>query len=232
MINKTKILIVEDETIVALEIKNVLNKLKEIKVTDTVTNCADALESIKEDEPDIVMMDVNLEDDIDGIDTVNAIYKIKKIPIIYLTAFSDDKTLNRAIETTPLNYMLKPFKREELRTTMLLSLYKIKQLDKSPIIQKDFLHIGHNYYYDIDNQALYYENIPMKLSQKERKLLSILVESRGYIVPFEQLTYEIWPNETISDSTLRTLIYRVRVKLEYKLIETIPAFGCKLTAES
>ncbi len=228
MSKKTKVLIVEDETIVALDIKNVLSKL-DIKVTNTVTNYNDALKSIEEDEPDIIMMDINLGKSKDGVETVHAIYKTKRIPVIYLTAFSDDKTINRAIETNPLQYMLKPFKREELRSTMLLCLYKIKQKKKNASVQKDFLYIGNNYYYDIDNKALYYQNIPMRLSLKERQLLSILVEARGHIVPFEKIIYEIWPNETISDSTLRTLVYRVRVKLEYKLIETIPSFGCKLT---
>lgn len=75
---------------------------------------------------------------------------------------------------------------------------------------------------------MFYQNIPMKLGVKEKKLLSILLEARGNIVSFEQLTYAIWSDETISDSTLRTLIYRLRTKLEHRLIETIPSFGCKL----
>ena len=89
-------------------------------------------------------------------------------------------------------------------------------------------HIGNGYYFDIYHQSLFYQDIPMKLGLKEKKLLTILLEARGNIVSFDQLIYEIWSEETVSDSTLRTLIYRLRTKLEHRLIETIPSFGCKL----
>ena len=88
--------------------------------------------------------------------------------------------------------------------------------------------MGNGYYYDIKNEALFYHDIPIKLGVKERQLLSVLISARGNIVSFDRLIYELWPDEFVSDSTLRTLIYRLRTKLEYRIIETIPAFGCKL----
>lgn len=224
---KIKILVVEDETIVSLDIKKALEQLN-FKVTNCVTNEKDTLASIKKEIPDIILMDIYLENSKDGILIVEKIQKIKNIPIIYLTAYSDENTINRALETNPVGYLLKPFKREELKSTILLAFYKI---NKSNItnINNNCKVLGFNYYYDLKNQILFYKNIPIKLSLKEKYLLTILVEAKGSIVSFMEIEYLIWPDGTVSNSALRTLIYRLRSKLEYKLIETIPSIGCKLT---
>jgi len=225
--DKTKVLIVEDETIVALDIKSAIKKLG-FEVTNTVTNYDDAITSVIKDEPDIILMDINLNNSKDGIYIVQDIQKIKNIPIIYLTAYSDDKTINRAIETRPLAYLTIPFKREELKSTIFLGLYKINQPNQVNT-DKNCQHIGLNYYFDLLNKNLFYKNKPIHLSSKERELLIILIEAKGSIVPFTEIEYFLWPHEPISNSNLRTLIYRLRTKFEYKLIETIPSFGCKLT---
>lgn len=233
--NNIKILIVEDETIVALDIRSALKKLN-YEVTDIVTNYEDALLSVQEETPNIVLMDIHLEDSKDGIETAHAIQKINpNIPIIYLTAFSDDKTIKRAIQTNPLGYLIKPFKREELKTTIFLGLHKINQTQeehKEELIQNsDYKKLGANYYYDCDNAALFYNDVPVKLSHKESLLVKILIEANGQLVPFKDIEYQIWPDDPISNSTLRTLIYRTRAKLEYKFIETIPSFGCQFLPE-
>ncbi len=223
---KTKILIVEDETIVALDIKSAVKKLG-FDVTATVTNYDDAINSFKNNEPDIILMDINLKDSKDGVKTAHDIQKIKNTPIIYLTAYTDDNIINRAIETNPVGYLTKPFKREELKSTIRLGLYKINKSNQ-PIIGKYCQCLGFNYYYDIKHENLFFQNKPIKLSIREKTLLTILVEAKGAIVPFSILEYNIWPNEPMSQSALRTLIYRLRAKLEYKLIETTTSFGCKL----
>jgi DNA-binding response OmpR family regulator len=229
-VNETiKILIVEDETIVALDIKGVVKKLG-YDVTNCVTNYDDAIKSVIEDEPDIILMDINLKNSLDGIQTVQDIKKIKNIPIIYLTAFYDDETIQRAIETNPVGYLIKPFKKAELKSTILLAIYKIEKSIKLTI-DSSCEPIGLDYYFNRDEKLLYYKNNPIRLSDKESLLLSILVEAKGTIVPFENLEFSVWQAETVSPSSLRTLLYRLRGKLEYKLIETIPKVGCKLVTK-
>ncbi len=224
---KIKILVVEDETIVALDIKGGILKMG-YEVTDTVTNYDDALNSIKINTPDFIIMDINLENSKDGIDTAHDIQKIANIPIIYLSAFSDDDTINRAVETNPLGYLIKPFKREELKTTIRLGLYKISNQNNMNFKSNCFK-LGFDYYYDLAKEKLFYKSIPIRLSKNENQLLRILIDAKGGLVSFEDIEHAIWPDAPISDSTLRTLIYRLRTKLEYKLVETIPTFGCKLT---
>lgn len=224
---KTKVLIVEDEIIVGMEIESALKKL-DFDVIDIATNYNEALSAIKVITPDIILMDINLRDSKDGIDTTIEIQKNKNIPIIYLTAYFDEKTVNRAIETNPVSYLLKPFKREELKSTIMLAMYKINRSNKY-IVDKKCFPLGFEYFYDLSNEILFFKTIPIKLSMNERKLLTILVESKGAIVSFREIEYLIWPNEPVSDGALRILIYRLRVKLEYKIIETIPTVGYKLT---
>ncbi len=223
---KTKILIIEDETIVALDIKSALANLGYV-VTSIATNHTEAFMSIEENIPNIILTDINLENSIDGIEIVQEIQKTKNIPVIYLTAFSDDDTINRAIQTNPVGYLLKPFQTNELKSTILLAIYKSKQ----PLTQTThnrYKYLGNNYFYDEEKKKLYFKEVEIKLTQKESILLDILYKEKGNIVPFETIEYLIWEDASVSDSTLRTLIYRLRSKLEYKLIETIPLNGCKL----
>lgn len=226
--NKVKILIVEDERIVALDIKSAIQKLG-YKVIDSVSSFGDTISSIKNNEPDIILMDIHLNNSKDGIETAQEIQKKKNIPIIYLSAFSDDDTISRAVQTNPIGYITKPFKREDLKSSILLALHKINS-EKSVTIKNDYINLGSNYYYDLKNENLYYENLPLKLSVNENLLLKILVEAKGNIVSFNELESLIWTEAPVSTSALRTLIYRLRSKLEYKLIESIPSFGCRVIA--
>lgn len=221
----TKILIVEDETIVALDIKSAVKKLGFI-VTQTVTNYDDALESVKENEPDIILMDINLKNSKDGIDTAKDIRKLKNFPIIFLTAYSDEETIKRAVKVDPAGYLIKPFKREELKSALLLALYKSQP--KKLKVNSSLKYLGESFYFDDKNGSLYCEEVPMKLSSNEKKLLKLLYDARNTIVSLEDIEYNIWPSEPISESSVRTLLYRLRTKLDHKLIETIPSFGCKL----
>jgi len=225
---KTKILIVEDETIIALDIQRSLTKAG-FEVTDAVTNHDDAIESVKKNKPDMILMDIHLENSQDGIQTAQDIQKIENVPIIYLTSFHDEDTTSRAVKTNPVQYLIKPFNIDQLKTTINLALYKINQPNQSNI-DINCVPLGFDYYYDIEKNLLFYKNRPIKLSQHETLLLSILINAKGAVVSFEELEYQIWPDSTIKESGLRTLIYRTRSKLEYKLIETVPTFGCKLTA--
>lgn len=226
--NKAKVLIVEDESVVALEMKRSLESF-DFEVTNTAKNYNTAINSIRINKPDIILMDINLKNSKDGIETVKKIHQTNKIPVIYITAFSDENTINRAIETNPVSYLMKPFNREELKSNILLGLYKSSQEKKEPTTCKEYYSIGLDYFYDKEKRKLYYKNLPINLGYKESLLLELLINAKGEIVTFEQLEEEIWPSGNMSKSSLRTLIYRLRSKVEYKLIETKSKVGCKLT---
>ena len=120
---RAKILIVEDENIVAFNIQNRLEGLGYI-VTAVISSGEVALQNVVETCPDLVLMDIKLKGPIDGIQAAEQIRKEFQIPVVYLTAYTDEETLNRAKLTEPYGYILKPFEARDLGTTIEMALYK------------------------------------------------------------------------------------------------------------
>ncbi|WP_321430860.1 response regulator [uncultured Methanolobus sp.] len=118
-----KIMIVEDEKIVALDIKDSLEHFG-YSVPCMADSGEDAISFIDQCRPDLILMDIVLKGKIDGIEAAKTIRDNYGIPIIYLTAYSDEKTLQRAKLTEPFGHILKPFDERELRTNIEIALYK------------------------------------------------------------------------------------------------------------
>jgi len=121
----TRILIVEDEGVVALDIKNRLESFGYV-VSDIVPSGEEAIEKTSAQIPDLVLMDIKLCGDMDGIAAAEEIQKRVNIPIVYLTAYSEEKTLQRARITEPYGYILKPYNERELLISIEIALYKHK----------------------------------------------------------------------------------------------------------
>ena len=120
-----KILVVEDERIIAIDLQRRLERFG-YTVVGIAAAGDQAIELVKEHSPDIILMDIMLVGDIDGIETATIIKNEYAIPVIFLTAYSDEKTLERAKIAEPSGYILKPFKDKELYTTIDISLYKYR----------------------------------------------------------------------------------------------------------
>jgi signal transduction histidine kinase/AmiR/NasT family two-component response regulator len=118
-----KILIVEDELLVAEDIAFRLKSLG-YKITDMVISGEDALSSIEKENPDLILMDIMLKGELDGIQTHEIINKKYSIPLVYLTSYSDEKTFSRAKLTQPFGYIIKPFDERELHTVIEVAIYK------------------------------------------------------------------------------------------------------------
>jgi PAS domain S-box-containing protein len=120
---RARLLVVEDEGIVALNIQRRLEGLG----YDVVANVASGEEAIiaaEETHPDLVLMDIKLEGNVDGIEAAAQIRHRFQIPIVYLTAYTNEETLNRAKLTEPYGYILKPFEARDLATSIEVALYK------------------------------------------------------------------------------------------------------------
>jgi len=124
-----KLFIVEDERIIALDLQSRLQNFGYPKPVIT-TNGIDALKEIEKNKPDIILMDIMLSSGFDGIETATIVHEKYNIPIIFLTAYSDDNTLERAKKAKPVAFILKPFKERELFTTIEMALFKFKTDEK------------------------------------------------------------------------------------------------------
>jgi len=123
MITEKQILVVEDEVITAMDIQKRLINLG-YKVPAMVSSGNEAIIKVKENKPDLVLMDINLNGEMDGIEATSKIHSFSDIPVIYLTAYSDDITLARAKITEPYAYIVKPFKDRELQINLEIAFYK------------------------------------------------------------------------------------------------------------
>ncbi len=121
--SEAKILIVEDEGIEALDLQHRLISLG-YPAPDTVFSGEEALQRVQERAPDLVLMDIMLHGGIDGVAAAEWIQAHLDIPIIYITAYADEKTLQRAKLTEPYGYLVKPYKERELHITIDMALYK------------------------------------------------------------------------------------------------------------
>jgi DNA-binding NarL/FixJ family response regulator len=120
-----KILVVEDDTIIAITIEGRLKQFG-YRVVGRASTAKDAIAKAIEFQPDLVLMDIHLKGPVDGIEAAETVYGIHNIPVVYLTAFSDENTLERAQKTSPFGYIVKPFSDSTLKTTIKLALLKHK----------------------------------------------------------------------------------------------------------
>lgn len=118
-----RILIVEDERVVALDLSLSLEKLG-YSVIGNVISAPEAIECARAKQPDLILMDIRLNGSSDGVDAAREIHRFMNCPVIFLTAYSDEQTLQRAKQATPFGYLVKPFKMLELRCTIEVALYK------------------------------------------------------------------------------------------------------------
>jgi len=120
---KKRVLVVEDEFITASDISAAVEGMGYI-VTGTADTGEDAINAAQEQKPDAVLMDINLKGDMNGISAAEIIRKKSDIPVIFLTGQSDDATVNRALESEPFGYIVKPFEERNLRTSLRMAIYK------------------------------------------------------------------------------------------------------------
>ena len=119
--SKSKIMIVEDESIIAEDLADSLENMGYI-VVDIVPSGEEAILMAAEKQPHLILMDVMLQGEIDGITAAEEIYSSLQIPIIFLTAYSDNQTLQRVKATNPFGYIVKPFEERNLYLTIEIAL--------------------------------------------------------------------------------------------------------------
>ena len=117
------LLVVEDEAIVALDLESNLCEIG-YSVYGTADNGRAAIAMARHNKPDLVLMDINLKGDMDGIAAAEEIAGAMRIPVVFLTSFSDSATVERAVRTAPYGYVTKPFQIKELRAVIEVALYK------------------------------------------------------------------------------------------------------------
>ncbi|MFK5938875.1 MAG: DNA-binding response regulator [Sulfurimonas sp.] len=219
------ILIVEDESLVAMSLSSSIGALG-YNVVEYATNSHMAKKFLEAYDVNLILMDINLNESINGIELYESLHS--DIALIYLTAYKDEDTMSKAIKTNPIGYLIKPHKDDELRAMLKLALYKIQNKEEAQVESRKYIDIGKGYLFDIEENKLLYKNKPIKLTIKETNLLKLLIDAKGRTVKFTTIEEKIWEGENVNNTSLRTLLYRLRSKLKHKLIESEFNIGLKL----
>jgi putative two-component system response regulator len=181
---KKQILIVEDERIVAEDIKTSLQRLG-YSVPGTATSGEEAVKKAEDMQPDLVLMDIVLGGEMDGIEASTLIRSRFGIPVVYLTACSDQKTLKKAKITDAFGYIIKPYENKDLQTKVEVALYKRKMentlKEKEKILRKNLMETVKALALAVEMRDIYIAGHQRKVS----KLASNIAEEMG--LPEEQV---------------------------------------------
>ena len=218
-----KVLYAEDEEGIRENISFVLSLFfKEVFVAK---DGEEALELFEEKKPDLLIFDICMPK-MDGIEVLHKIRQSNQlIPIIVLTAHTEEAYLFRAIELNITRYLLKPFSKDALLDAIKTCILKLTQGQESVIL-------GNGYVFDFINKNLLYEQNIINLSLHELKLLQVMSTQPQKIFSFEELIEEIWGWEIVTKEALKSLVKTLRKKLPSPLIQNIFGIGYTLKRES
>ena len=142
-----RLMVVDDEAVIAMQLEDHLQSMK-YDVVGTASSAEESVSMARKLCPDLILMDIVMEGKLDGIDAARMIKEEMDIPIIFLTAYADDKVVNRAMQPEPFGYIVKPFRESEIKANIEIALYrkgleqKRKQAEER--IRRLFLAIDHN----------------------------------------------------------------------------------------
>lgn len=207
--DKIRILLIEDETIIAQNLKSVIENFG-YEVVEIVGTADEAFESAFHNPIDIVISDIEIKGLTDGIDVAKILQDTYNLPIIFTTAYNDEEKIQRASKVLNLiGYLVKPIRIDELDTLIKIAIAKYKILEKRKL--KD---INEFYKYDFENKIIYENDKEITLTRNESILLSLLLNSTDKILAYESINHAIWKDDKGSDVARRQLIHRVKNKLD------------------
>lgn len=242
---KHKIIIVEDDEITALNLKLSLQK-HGYDIIAVCDNAPQAKEKIEETKPDVIIIDISLQESSDGIELAKTIRQHYMIPFIYLTSYSDDDIIAEAIKTEPYGYIVKPFDPSSLHATIQMAIFKFEmenkryeEINASKIDEQNIEKLlyakresdrpivlfGDNYYIDISKDEIFYNNEKIKLTKKENAILRLLVAKHGHVISFSQAIDYVWKESGATENSIRTLVWRLRSKLPTDIIKNASGIG-------
>lgn len=240
-----RVLIVEDDEVTAMNLKMSLEK-QGYSVASIADDAASAKSKIKVYDPDIIIIDISLQESNDGIMLANYIREKQLMPFIFLTAHTDDHIIEDASKTEPYGYIIKPFDPSNLHATIQMALYKYDQekkrnenldslkVDKlnlekllysKKMVDKPIVPFGDGYHLDISVCETFYNGKKIKLTKKENSFIRLLVAQLGLVVSFEQAISYVWEDDGATENSVRTLVWRLRNKLPTDIIKNASGMG-------
>lgn len=225
------VLIVEDEAILALQLKMALQKFG-YEVSGIESTAKGAMAHADTHFPDMALLDIRLRGEESGLEAGRYLWQKHRIPIIYLTSYCDNSTLKEAMLSEPYGYLSKPFRDAELKATLHTAwckhAYFCTGKEEAMRHKKCTIPLLFSYEFDKVQGVLLQDGKAVKLTGNEVRFFQILTEYPGNTVSFEQISTYIWREPYVGPSKLRNLVYRLRQKIHGALLENVFEAGYRL----
>ncbi|RXJ78463.1 hypothetical protein CRV03_00080 [Arcobacter sp. F155] len=215
---KIKILIIEDMMLTAQKMKRTL-QLAGYDVVAIASKSEQAIEVMLHNDIDLIIADINIKGELNGIQTAQLIQKNFNVPVIFLTSYHDDSTLEEASIVDFTGYIVKPYLDSHLLREVKLASFRFGLSDKIEPISLN------NYIYDSKNKALFKDSKQVKLTKKEEQFLHILIQNKNTLVSNEYIDLVLWHDSMTYDENRRQLLFRLRKKIPDLEIQTIKGEG-------
>ncbi len=223
---KKPILIVEDDFSNASFIKELLKKSGFLSLEVAVSYEA-ALIACRKKVPTLILMDINLKSEIDGIEAAKRLKSRFDFALIFVTSYGDEGMINRAEKLKPHGYLVKPVNAETVLATVQTVLWRY--LDEQTGLsdsQEDTIALQDDLLYFPHRALLHFGNNRIYLSDQECRLLNILCKNRERIVTNQIIEEHVWPMECVSNFAVASLVYRLRKKIPREdVIRTVVGIG-------
>lgn len=221
ILSKCTILLVEDEN----ELRKSFKKVLSLWVKDVLeaSNGEEAILIYKKHFPDIIITDIKMPK-VNGLDFIQTIRDTNNdIPIIVTSAYTDKDFLLKSIKLSLVEYLVKPIQEHELEKVLVSSAKKILEKTHS------LLEINSDISYDYQNKCFTDKNgNKISLTVKEVELVELLLKNRGILMPKAELERHLYVYEEAPPSALKNLVFKLRKKLDYNVIEGVGKLGYKI----
>jgi len=216
------IMIVEDEKSTQRYLTDIL-KQYQVSNIEFFDIAEDALARISSKNFDIVLMDINLNGNMNGIELAKKILQIIELPIVFISGERDIETFENVLALSPYGFVQKPFSSREIEFSLQLAyqnyIVQVERCKKREVLLNNSnILIGDRYHYNTGTKRLYEDDLPVKLNLRQEKAIEILCNNINHTVTYEVLSYAIWGESNKNKgSAMRNLIYTIR-----KLLPDLP----------
>jgi len=218
-----KVLYAEDENTIREEVTSILSFF--FKDVIAVANGNQALLKYEEHKPDILIFDICMPE-LDGLDLLREIrIRDKNIPVIMLTAHTENPYLMRAIELNITRYLVKPFSKDTL-------IEALNECSKTIFKNLQTISLDNKYLFDFTNKTLFCDKTLIPLTANELKLVEVMALKPDTIHKFDSLIESIWGWEDVSKEALKSLVKGLRKKLPVPLIHNVFGIGYTFRIDS
>jgi len=223
--NYQKLLIVDNNLVAAKEIETYFKNIG-FNILGVTTSHNETMQFLQTNSVDMLLMEIDINGNVDGIQSCDIIYYKYKIPSIFVTSHYNDEVLSMVESSYAYGYLLRPFQYGELRMMVRLILSKLKSQNTLKNVSKVYLQ--NEFSFCMQKSILYCRNIEVNLTPLEKKFIYILSKHKDSNLSYEFIFEYVWNNQVFCINKLRGSVFRIKKKIPCLMISNNQDIGYKI----